>query len=248
MAPLNEVSSSQTPEEYLRLALEAKTPDERARFAAMGLDTAEDVEPDTEWLLLRQVYLAHVAAHRFRTAADVAEQMAGLGGPLKDVAHHDGSRALAAIGDTSGAIAEQRMAARSAPPARRSFQGWALGTLLQFDGDHVGAASALRRAERWASEDRPLIRAHRAWVELEAGEAAAGLDEVLADLEGSPARKGYGELVLGMLRYQLGDLRQAAGHLRTFLRRNASADAAKVATLREELRRARTVLAEIESV
>jgi len=39
----------------------------------------------------------------------------------------------------------------------------------------------------------------------------------------------------------------AAVHLRAFLRKNAAVDSAKQLTLREELRRARRALAEIES-
>lgn len=247
--PLKEVSPSRTPEELLRRALEADSPQRRAELAREGLEAAGDaLEPDTELLLLRQLYLAHVESHRFQTAVEIATQMTQLATPLKDVAHHDASRAHAALGQISRAIEEQRMAVRSAPPDRRSFQGWALATLLQFSGDLDGAEAALLRAERWAREDRPLLRAHRAWVVLEAGDVVEELDSVLRDLEASSrARKGYGELVLGMLRYRIGDERAAAVHLRAFLRRNADADSAKAVTLRNELRRAREVLAEIES-
>ena len=73
------------------------------------------------------------------------------------------------------------------------------------------------------------------------------ISEIHAELETSPARRGYGELVLGMLRYELGDGARAVPHLRAFVRRNAAIDAAKATTLREELRLARTALAELES-
>lgn len=246
MPPADEVSSSRSPGECLRLALESTTPQQRAGFAEEGLRAGPDLEPDTEFLLLRQVYLSHVEAHRFRAAADVASEMSRLG-PMKDVAHHDASRALAALGDVPGAIAEQRLASRSAPPDRRSFQYWGLGTLLHFSGDPEGALGALERGLRWAHEDRPLLRAHAAWIDLETGRLVDDLGEILRELESSRARNGYGELVLGMLRYHLGDLREAAVHLRAFLRRNAAADTPKAITLREELRRARLALAEIES-
>jgi len=242
MSP-DEVPTARTPEEYLRLALEAPTPERRARFAAEGLE-AEEVEPDTELLLCRQVYLAHVAAHRFQAALAVAERMCGLG-RMPDVAHHDASRAFAALGDVRGAIEQQRLAARSAPPERRSFHHWALATLLHFSGDPDGAVGALDRGLRWAREDRPLLRGHRAWVLLEVGRPVEDLEEILEVLERAP--RGYGELVAGMLRYHLGDARRAAVHLRAFLRRNAAADVAKALTLREELRRARLALASIES-
>ena len=247
MDSLKEVSSSDTPEDFLSRALAATSAKERAHYARLGLDADPDVEPDTEFLLLRQVYLSEIESHRFHAAAELATRMSQLGGSLEDVAHHDRSRALQALGDTVGAISAQRMAARCAPPARRSFHCWGLATLLQFVQDYDGAESALKRGERWAHEDRPLLRAHRAWISLMAGRGVEDLAEILAELETSPARRGYGELVLGMLRYELGDGARAVPHLRAFVRRNAAIDAAKATTLREELRLARTALAELES-
>lgn len=247
MPPLKEVSSSRTPEECLRQALESDSPGHRAQHARDGLAKTAALEPDTEVLLLRQLYLAHLESRQLRHAADIALRMAEVG-VLVDVARHDASRALMALGDREGALAQQRLAVRAAPPDRRSFQWWGLATLLHFGGDPDAAESALQKGERWAHEDRPLLRAHRAWVRLEAGRAVRNLDAIVRGLEDSTkARKGYGELVLGMLRYQMGDTRAAAVHLRAWLRRHASADVAKAITLREELRRARTILAEIES-
>lgn len=248
MPPLKEVSSSRGPEEYLRLALQAESPRERARFARLGLRAdPEGLAPDTHVLLLRQVYLAYIDSRRFQRAAEVALEMASIGGGLRDVAHHDASRALAAVGDVTGAVAQQRLAARAAPPERRSFHYWSLGTLLHFAEDRASAIAAMRRGERWAHADRPLLRAHRAWIRLEAGQAVRGLEAIIGELEQSKGREGYGQLVLGMLRNWMGDRPRAAVHLRAFLRRNASADVGKAITLREELRRARLVLAEIES-
>lgn len=246
MPPLKQVSSARAPEDYLRASMEAPSLRERARLAQAGLKLEGELAPDTHVLLLRQVYSSHLEARQFRQAADVAIAMAALG-PLRDIAHHDASRALAALGEQDAAIAQQRLAARAAPPERRSFQYWCVGTLLHFAGDLQGAMASFRRGERWAHVDRPLLRAHRAWVQLEAGEPVRKLDAILADLEKSKARNGYGQLVLGMLRHRMGDPRRAAVHLRAFLRRNASADPGKAATLREELRRARSVLATIES-
>lgn len=247
MASLKEVSTSRTPEECLRLALQADEPRSRAELAQEGLDQrAEPLEPDTEVLLLRQLYLVELEAHRFRGAADVALRMAGVGA-LSDIAHTDASRALMALGDLEGAIAQQRLAARTAPADRRSFQYWGLGTLLHFAGSLDAALSAFRRGERWAHEDRPLLRAHRAWVRLQAGQPVRQLASIVRDLETSKAGRGYGRFVLGMLRLEMGDPRSAAVHLRAFLRRNAMIDAAKAITLREELRRARAALAAIES-
>jgi tetratricopeptide (TPR) repeat protein len=248
MAPLKEVSSSHCPEECLRLALEADSPRKRAHWAQRGLSAGDpgDLAPDTQVLLLRQLYLAYLESRRYLQAAQVAVEMASIG-PLKDVAHHDASRAFSAAGDLEAAAAQQRLAARAAPPERRSFHYWALGTLLQFRGDAEGAAAAMQRGERWAQADRPLLRAHRAWVRLEAGQPVRQLGTIVAALERSKAREGYGQLVLGMLYRCMGDTRRAAVHLRAFLRRNAAADVGKAAGLREELRRARLALAEIES-
>lgn len=246
MAAPKEVSSSLSAEECLRLALDADDPQQRALWARRGLATAEGIEPDTRVLLLRQLYLAHLDARNFERAAEVAVRTAGLG-PLREVAHHDASRAYAAAGQLHEAVAQQRLAARASPPERRSFHYWALGTLLQFGGDPAGATAALRRAERWAQRDRPLLRAHRAWVRLEAGQPVRQLGLIVADLERSPAREGYGRLLLGMLYRAMGDSRRAAVHLRAFLRRNASAEPGKLAGLCEELRRARMALAEIDS-
>lgn len=251
MASLKEVSSSRGPEDYLREALRAESPRQRARMAKLGLDAlgtvaGADLDPDTRVLLLRQLYLALLESERFDEAAEVAQRAAAIG-PLKDVMHHDASRALQAAGRLDAAIAEQRLAARASPPERRSFHYWSLATLLQVAGDARGAIAALERGERWAHVDRPLLRAHRAWIRLEAGHAVRGLDAIVTQLERARCREGYGQLVLGMLRHAMGDERRAAVHLRAFLRRNAAADPAKAITLREELRQARTVLARIES-
>ena len=246
MPPLKEVSTSPSPEECLHEALQAESPSIRAHFAERGLAAEGPLEPDTEVLLLRQLYLAHLDSHRFRDAADTALRMSALG-PLKDVCHHDASRALAALGDLDAAVAQQRLAARAAPPDRRSFQWWSLATLLQQGGDRQSARRALRRGERWAHDDRPLLRAHRAWLRIEEGQMPRELDAICADLERSRGAAGYGQLVLGMIRHRMGDAARAAVHLRAFLRRNASADAAKAITLREELRLAREALAGIDS-
>jgi hypothetical protein len=248
MAPLKEVSFSHCPEECLRLALQADSAKNRALWAQRGLEAIdpEDLAPDTQVLLLRQLYLAFLESRRYLQAAEVAVEMASVG-PLEDVAHHDASRAFSAAGELERAVEQQRMAARAAPPGRRSFHHWALGTLLHFGGDAVGAAAAMQRGERWAHADRPLLRAHRAWIRLESGQPVRQLGVIVSDLERSKAREGYGQLVLGMLYRCMGDTRRAAVHLRAFLRRNAAADAGKAAGLREELRRARSTLAEIES-
>jgi hypothetical protein len=247
MTRAKEVVPPPSAEDFLARALAAESAPQRARWAQKGLALdAEDLAPDTHVLLLRQVYLAHVDAHRFRKAVEVAVQMATVG-VLRDIAHHDRARALVALGEPAAAIAAQRLASRHAPPERRSFQLWCLGTLQHFEDDVEASLRTLRRAERWAHEDRAMIRAHAAYVRLTANLAVVGLDAIVNELQASPAREGYGQWLLGMIAHELGDARRAAAHLRAWLRRHAAADPAKVISLREELRRARVVLARLES-
>lgn len=235
------------PEDFLWLALRAGSSAERARWARAGLAAAEeDLVPDTQVLLLRQLYLAFLAQRELKRAAEVARQMTRVGA-MPDVAHHDAARALYALGDVRAAIGEQRLATRAAPASRRSFHAWSLATWQHFAGDVDGALTSLRRARRWASRGGPLLRAHAAYVKLDAGRGVRRLDEILRDLQKSRSREGYGQFLLGMIAFHMGDRRRAAPHLRSFLRRNASADEAKALTLREELRRARLALARIES-
>lgn len=241
-------SADQPPEHLLWLAMRAGDAKGRMSYARAGLTRAEqELEPDTEVLLLRQLYLGHLELHELRSAADVALQMVEVG-PLRDVAYHDAARALFALGDPGAAIEAQRLAARHAPAERRSFQLWNLATLQHFGGEGEAAEATLERAERWATRDRPLLRAHRAWIRLDGGRATRGLEQIVETLRRSKCREGYGQLVLGMIAHASGDSRRAVVHLRAFLTRNASADPVKALALREELRRARLALAEHESV
>ena len=240
-------ASNLLPEDYLARALRAEEPEARRREAEQGLALPpETIELDTRVLLLRQVYLAEMAERRYRKAAETAAAMAAVG-PLADVGHHDRCRALQAAGDVAGALGAQRLAARNAPARRRSFHYWSLATLQHFSGDIDGALHSLEKGLRHAQADRPLLVAHEAYVLLDAGEAVEDLQAIRQDLASAPCGQGYGQLVLGLIAHAIGDRLAARTHLRAFLRRNASADEVKQATLREELRRARLALAELES-
>ncbi|MBX7196490.1 MAG: hypothetical protein K1X94_30835, partial [Sandaracinaceae bacterium] len=183
---------------------------------------------------------------RFKEALEISAQMAAVG-PMRDLAQHDRARVLCVRGAVRQAIEAQRHAARLAPPDRRSFQTLGLATLQHFAGDTNGALRTLERAERWSHRDRVLVRAYRVYVELEDDRVPEGLEEVRRALSASPLREGYGQFLLGMIALELGDRPRAAVHLRAFLRKNAAVDRAKELTLREEMRRARIALAEIES-
>ena len=250
MARVTEAKLQQeaVPEDFLRLALEAQSPQKRERYAQAGLTLADvELTPDTRVLLLRQLYLSQLERRQLGRAARTAMEMAEIG-PLADVAHHDAARALAADGDLAAAISAQRLAARKAPATRRSFQLWSLATLQHHAGEPGAALDSLSRATRWASRDGPLLRAHAAYVTLDSGEIPEALDEVTASLKASACRQGYGEYLLGMIAYLASDGRSAAPLLRAFLRRHAATDVPQLLTLQEELRRARRVLAQIESV
>lgn len=231
-----------SPEEHLGRALRAGSAEERLEHARAGLAAPPDeLAADTELLLLRQAYLAHVALHQLGMAVATAEAMAALG-PFRDVAHHDRARALAALGRHAEAIAAQRLAARNAPPNRRSFQLWSLATALQFAGDVDGALAAIRKGLRYAQRDRPLLEAQSAYIRLEAGRPVRKLAAIRETLAGAACGQGIGQFVLGMIAFHTDDREGALMHLRAFLARNADIDEPKRLTLREELRRARVAV------
>ena len=239
-------SSAAVSEYHLGMALKARGADERARHARAGLSVEGPKDPETEVLLLRQLYTSCLDQRQLRRALEVAQQMVETGA-LRDIAHHDAARVLFALGRTAEAIDAQRLAARVAPATRRAFHLWSLGTWQAFDGRTDDAVASLERAERWAGRTRPLMRAHRAYVQLAAGEAVPNLGNILGALRRAKCREGYGQFILGMTSHLIGDRQRAAVHLRAFLRRNAAIDAAKEITLREELSRARLTLATLES-
>ena len=235
------------PADCLAAALRARSSTSRAAWARRGLARAGDeIDPDIQLLLLRQLYLAHLDDESFDEALSIADQLT-LVGPMKDIAHHDRGRIYVARGELRKAVEAQRLAARHAPPSRRSFHTLALAQAQHFAGDSESSLRTLERALRWSLSDRPLVRGFRAYVELETDRVPEGLEATRRALNASPMREGYGQFVLGMIAWHLGDKRMATVHLRVFLRRNASAEKAKAATLREEMKRACKVLAETES-
>jgi hypothetical protein len=234
-------------EDYLRRAIRAGSARHRMRWAQRGLAQGEDLAPDIQVLLLRQVYLGCLELRELRRAAEVAGQMVSVGA-LADLAHHDAARVWFALGDAPAALAAQRRAADHAPAERRTFQLFSLATLQHLTGDGDGALASLARAAPDRDAERILVSSLAALVRIERGEAVEGLGRTLSDLRTSRAGQGYGQYLLGMIAHHMGDGRTAAVHLRAFLNRHASADVAKALTLREELGRARRALARWESV
>ncbi len=236
-------AAARSASEYLDLALRARSAATRERYAAAGLaiDSAES-DPDVTWGLHRQLHLARMARGDLDAALDALE---GVVAPpdMRDIAHHDRARLLAAAGRIADAVRAQRLAARAAPPSRRSVQCFVLGSLLHRAGETDRALHALGRAELWAIADRPLVRAQAALVQLESGRPAPGLAGVVSALASSKYRDGYGRFVLGMLAARMGDPKRAEVHLQAFLRRHASAPPERVIGLAYELQRAREILA-----
>ena len=74
---------------------------------------------------------------------------------LPDVAHQDAARAHQALGDIEGAVVHLRLAARTGPASRRPFHWWTLGSLFYLAHRYDDAISALSRAARWGTTDRP---------------------------------------------------------------------------------------------
>ncbi|MCA9601142.1 MAG: hypothetical protein R3A78_07475 [Polyangiales bacterium] len=233
-----------TPESFLAKAMDASTPDERIAFAREGLRVVGvEVHPETRMLLLREIYRAHLDTRQLCAARDVAFEMAKVG-PLQDIAHHDAARVCFALGEVDDALREQRLALLAAPEDRRTFHAWSLATIEQFAGNFDAALESLERAERWATDDLDLVRAHRTYVLLERGDEVSGdaIESVERALEASRRGRGYGQFLVGVLAAYRGDHAKARAVLEAFVERGEMGSAAKMLTLREELRRARVLL------
>jgi len=169
-------------------------------------------------MLLRQLYLVHYELGRFERAQDVALQALELG-VLVDVVHQDVARAALGSGDLPGALAHLRRAARRAPASRRAFHEWTLGSVLFLSHHHHEALTALRRAVRWGTHDKPLYRAHLALVQIAMGRAVDDLQATIDALASAACGRGYGRFVLGHLAYAAGAWAAARRHLEAFVGR-----------------------------
>jgi hypothetical protein len=152
---------------YLVAAYETKDVGRKLKLAYAGLSSSR-LEPDTQQLLLRQVYLAELERQQFEAAAACAEQMVQIG-KLPGVAHADAARAYAACGNLFKAVLHQRLAARLAPASLRSVQYARLARLLRLNQQRSPAKLALKRALFWATWDRPLVEAEMTLLEMELG-------------------------------------------------------------------------------
>jgi tetratricopeptide (TPR) repeat protein len=234
------------PEDYLQRAMQAKTPNARGNWARKGLAFPGDLDPTTQVMLLRQLYLSHFAASRFGEACEAAEQAAELG-VLTDVLHHDAARAKHALGDVDGAVQHLRLAARLGPPRRRAFHWWTVGSVLFLARRHDEAIDALRRAARWGTTDKPLYQGHLALAKCHAGQPVRGLRDVIDRLAACSAGRGYGRFVLGQLAYETSRYKDARRYLQAFIKRTDSSQLPMQIALRGELEMARDTLMALEA-
>jgi tetratricopeptide (TPR) repeat protein len=230
-----------TPEDCLRRAMAAKTPLSRAKYARQGLATRAPLDPTTHAMLLRQLYLSHFEALRFEEAHDIALQAIALD-VLSDVLLQDAARAALASGDLEAALAHLRTAARKAPASRRPFHQWTLGSILFLAQRYDEAITALARASRWGTRDKPLYRAHLALAKIAAGLTVSDLQETITLLAEAPCGQGYGRFVLGHLAYGAGEWHAARRYLEAFVKRTNAARPAMVLALDGELRMAKATL------
>jgi tetratricopeptide (TPR) repeat protein len=232
-----------TPEGLLQKAMAARTGASRARYAQAGL-ALPSVDPTTQTMLLRQLYLSHFEKRRFKQAHELALQAIELD-VLPDVLHQDAARAAFASGDLDAAVAHLQIAARRGPASRRAFHYWTLGSTLFLAHRYPEAIAALTQAARRGAGDKPLYRAHLALARIAGGEPVKKLQQTIEALAKAPCGQGYGRFVLGHLAYAAGEWTAAARYLNTFVERLSCGRVALGIALEGELRMSRATLGKI---
>ncbi len=238
-------ATARTPEDLLQRAMGAPTPRARAIWARRGLASSRRLDRTTQSMLLRQLYLAYYETRRFEKALEISEQNLHLE-VLPDVVHQDAARAAHALGDLDGAAGHLRLAARVGPAKRRAFHWWTLGSVYFLAGRHDEAISALTRAARWGTTDKPLYQGHLAVARCAAGEQVPELPGLLDRLAAVPAGQGYGRFVLGQLAYHAGLRDEARRYLEAFIKRSEGGRTALAIALDGEIALARKTLARLE--
>ena len=236
--------AEQSPEEYLRSAMAARTRAERAKWAKMGLASKSELDDTTHAMLLRQLYLSLFEGRRFHEAHGVALQAAEVG-VLPDVLLQDAARAALASGELEDGLAHLREAARVGPASRRAFHYWTLGSVLFLAHRHDDAAVALARASKTSAGEKPLYKAHLALARIAGGENVGDIQKTIDALVASPSGQGYGRFVLGHLAYAAGAWKVAQQYLQSFVERTREKPPAMAVALEGEIRMARATLKKI---
>ncbi|HVY48275.1 MAG TPA: tetratricopeptide repeat protein, partial [Minicystis sp.] len=224
----------------------APTPRSRGMWARRGLASRAPLDRTIHSMLLRQLYLAHFEVRAFEKARDVAGQWLALG-VLPDVAHQDIARAMQALGDVDGAAGHLRLAARIGPASRRAFHYWTLGSLYFIEHRYDEAISAMERAARWGTTDKPLYQGHLAVVQCASGRRVRGLGALIDRLAHAPAGQGYGRFVLGQMAFYDGRADEARRWLEAFVQKTTGGRAAMAIALDGEVALARDTLARLVS-
>jgi hypothetical protein len=232
------------PEELLHRAMQAITPRSRALWARRGLAHPGKLDRTTKSMLLRQLYLALYEERRFQKAAEIADQIVVLA-VLPDVAHQDAARAKQGLGDIDAAAGHLRLAARIGPANRKAFHWWTLGSLFFLAHRYDDAISALTRASRWGTTDKPLYQGHLAIARCAKGEPVADLGNLIDRLAGVPAGQGYGRFVLGQLAFYDQRWTDARRYLESFLTRTLGGRAAMMIALEGEIEVAQRTLSSL---
>jgi tetratricopeptide (TPR) repeat protein len=214
-------------------------------WARRGLAMRGPLDRTTQSMLLRQLYLSHYEGRRFEQALAAAHQLLELG-ILRDVAYQDAARAMQAMGDIDGAAGQLRLAARVSPANRKAFHWWTLGSIYFLARRYDEATSALERASRWGTTDRPLYQAHLAVVECARGNRCAELPALMERLAEVPAGQGYGRFVLGQMAFYGGRRDEAKRYLTAFVRRSTTGRTALSIALEGEIAEARRLLAALD--
>ncbi|MDP3275189.1 MAG: tetratricopeptide repeat protein [Deltaproteobacteria bacterium] len=222
-------------------------PREALRLAVAGLEVSTQLsrdgeadDPESQLLLLREMFKAHLRSNRPRSAHAIARKMIRLG-TLSEVAHADHGRASVALGWFAQAAQSYRLAARFAPANRRAVHWAACGMALWHAARFVEAQSAIERALRWSTTTRPLHRAQLALLAIELGEVPEDLHAITADLDASRVAEGYGKYILGLLAHQRGDSAKMRVFLQAFVERSVR-DPLRAATLAGEIQTAQRLL------
>jgi tetratricopeptide (TPR) repeat protein len=220
----------------------AKTARARAMWARRGLSTRAPLDRTIQSMLLRQLYLAQFEERRFRDALATSEQILSIG-VLPDVAHQDVARAMQALGDIDGAAGHLRLAARISPANRKAFHYWTLGSVYYLAQRYDDAISAMTRASRWGTTDKPLYQGHLAVVQCASGRPVKDLARLIDRLAEVPSGQGYGRFVLGQMAFYDRRWDEARRYLEAFVRKTTSGRAALAIALDGEVAVARETLA-----
>jgi tetratricopeptide (TPR) repeat protein len=226
----------------LQRAMAASTCRARGMWARRGLALRAPIDRTTQSMLLRQLYLAYYEARKFKEASLVADQMVALG-VLPDVAHQDAARAKQGLGDVEAAAGHLRLAARLSPPNRRAFHWWTLGSLYFLAGKYEQAISAITRAARWGTTDKPLYQGHLAVVLCASGQKVQELGALIERLAEVPAGQGYGRFILGQMAFYDRRMEEARRYLEAFVRRSTTGRPALAIALEGEIAVAKQILA-----